>query len=401
MEVFVVSRREKAAPHRLGSVRVAAVHAADARARGEREGWVVTRVDATGVVARQRSRHVAGRVLIRFCRGVGSMLNAGVSLEDSLAFYAEGSADPALAADLRLVAARLKSGASPVQAFRTGGCFDEVFLGLVRAGSESGMLGLALRTVADRTETVLRLRARLTRATLTPVLVILFLIGVFIASQTTIVPQIEKMLRDVGQEPDAFSAVLFALSGLVRVLWPFAAFVFALGSGALIASRALRTRLTAVVEQAWPLMARMLGGFRQMLFLGTLELLVRNGVALQESLALCADVLQSMPLGAQVREAARLYASGVSLAKSLESRTTCDRVLVHLVSIGERTGTLGEQLGLLARLYEEQTTDATDAFVHVIGFATLLVAIFLIGFVFVGTYLPIVLMGPRMMQSAF
>jgi type II secretory pathway component PulF len=70
-----------------------------------------------------------------------------------------------------------------------------------------------------------------------------------------------------------------------------------------------------------------------------------------------------------------------------------------MIGAGERGGTLPEQLALLTDMYEEQTNDAMEVFVAVTGFLTLLISCALIGFVFLSSILPTVLMGPKMMQA--
>lgn len=282
---------------------------------------------------------------------------------------------------------------------RQRGRFDVVFLGMVRAGSEAGSLGAAFRSIASRVETADRLRSRLIRALAMPAGVIIFLMGVFVASQITIIPQVEKMLRDVGQEPDMVSGIIFRVAGLTRLIWPFAAGGLA-GIAAMFCIRPQwREAAIGLLGRFWPTFRMMLGGFRQMLFLGVLEMLTRNGISVEDALKVCLQTLSKSPLGFELQSALRLYQTGLPLSQALARETGCDRVLCHLVGVGEVSGTMDEQLSLLRRLYEEQTGDAMDAFVQAVSLGTIVAAIFLIGFVFVGTYLPIVLIGPRMMQS--
>jgi type II secretory pathway component PulF len=70
-----------------------------------------------------------------------------------------------------------------------------------------------------------------------------------------------------------------------------------------------------------------------------------------------------------------------------------------MIGIGEKSASLPQQLELLRDIYEEDTAATMADFTQVINFVTLALAVFLIGFVFTGSMLPIFLMGPRMMQS--
>ena len=70
-----------------------------------------------------------------------------------------------------------------------------------------------------------------------------------------------------------------------------------------------------------------------------------------------------------------------------------------MLSIGEKSASLDAQLNMLQVMYEEDAENHMEAFAAVISFVVLIAAVFLIGAVFVGTFLPIFLMGPKMMQG--
>ena len=70
-----------------------------------------------------------------------------------------------------------------------------------------------------------------------------------------------------------------------------------------------------------------------------------------------------------------------------------------MMSIGERSASIDNQLKMLADLYEEEAENYMNDFTQVLNFLVLLMAVSLIAAVFIGTFLPIFLMGPKMMQS--
>jgi type II secretory pathway component PulF len=54
---------------------------------------------------------------------------------------------------------------------------------------------------------------------------------------------------------------------------------------------------------------------------------------------------------------------------------------------------------MLCEMYEEDSQNHMNTFSAAISFIVLIIAVGLIAAVFVGTFLPIFLMGPKMMQS--
>jgi type II secretory pathway component PulF len=71
-----------------------------------------------------------------------------------------------------------------------------------------------------------------------------------------------------------------------------------------------------------------------------------------------------------------------------------------MLSIGEKSASLDAQLGMLAEMYEEDLQNHMTAFAATVSFIVLIIAVMLIAAVFIGTFLPIFLMGPKMMQAA-
>jgi len=139
---------------------------------------------------------------------------------------------------------------------------------------------------------------------------------------------------------------------------------------------------------------------RQMTFLATIKLLHANGINLAKSIRVSANSVKGTPFYAELREAADKYEhSGVPLSTAFAKYTSVDSQVVHMLSIGEKSASLDNQLEMLSQMYEEDAENYMTAFTASIGFIVLLLAVALIAAVFVGTFLPIFLMGPKMMNS--
>ena len=55
---------------------------------------------------------------------------------------------------------------------------------------------------------------------------------------------------------------------------------------------------------------------------------------------------------------------------------------------------------MLSEMYEEDSQNHMNTFAAAISFLVLIIAVMLIAAVFIGTFLPIFLMGPKMMQAS-
>ena len=328
------------------------------------------------------------------------MLKAQINTSDALKYYGQGLPNKSMASTLEQIRLDTESGMSIHEAFRKTNRFDDMTIGLIQAGGDSGQLYRAFRELADRLKAELYFKKQVRKAVLLPGIVISVLIGAFIVSQVKIVPQVEAMLEQVRQAPDGLTALAFKVSHATQILWPFAV-LSALVLGALIwRSQGTRNAITAVAMSKWRLLSQLIMSLRQMTFLSTMELLYSNGINLSKSMRVAANSVKSTPLFPEIRNAADQYEhSGVPLSLAFSKFTSVDDQVVHMMSIGERSASIDNQLKMLADMYEEESENYMNDFTQVLNFVVLLMAVSLIAAVFIGTFLPIFLMGPKMMQS--
>jgi type II secretory pathway component PulF len=338
--------------------------------------------------------------LIHLFRGLSSMLKAQINTSDALKYYGHGLPNKVMAATLEQIRLDTESGMSIHEAFRKTNRFDDMTIGLIQAGGDSGQLNRAFRELADRLKAELYFKKQVRKAVLLPGIVISVLIGAFIVSQVKIVPQVEGMLEQVRQAPDGLTAIAFKVSHATRILWPFAV-LSALVVGVLIwRSEGTRNVITSIAMSKWRLLSQLIMSLRQMTFLSTMELLYSNGINLSKSMRVAANSVKSTPLFPEIRNAAEQYEhSGVPLSLAFSKFTSVDEQVVHMMSIGERSASIDNQLKMLADMYEEESENYMNDFTQVLNFVVLLMAVSLIAAVFIGTFLPIFLMGPKMMQS--
>jgi type II secretory pathway component PulF len=162
----------------------------------------------------------------------------------------------------------------------------------------------------------------------------------------------------------------------------------------------VRNLILGLAMSKWRLLRLMILSLRQMTFLSTIKMLHGNGINLAKSIRVSANSVKGTPFYQELRDAADKYEnSGVPLSTAFAKYTSVDSQVVHMLSIGEKSASLDSQLGMLAQMYEEDSENYMAAFTATVNFLVLLIAVGLIAAVFVGTFLPIFLMGPKMMNS--
>jgi type IV pilus assembly protein PilC len=113
-----------------------------------------------------------------------------------------------------------------------------------------------------------------------------------------------------------------------------------------------------------------------------------------------ARTLKNTPHEKELQEVKSKLALGMNLGEAVRKYTTFDSQLSHMVEIGEKASNLSEQLRLLRDLYEEETAQRIEFFTGLVGLVSKVVTVSIIAGVYLGTYLPIIMAGVKMMSSS-
>lgn len=340
------------------------------------------------------------RELVDLFRGLGSMLRAQINTSDALKYYSHGLPNKGMVEALMRIRDDINSGINVHEAFRRTGRFSETIIGLIQAGSDAGQLHYAFKSLAERLKSELHFQKQIKKATITPSVIIAVLTGAFIVSQVKIVPQVEEMLNGVSSKPDGLTALSFKVSHFTQAVWPV--FVIAVISIAVVIFRSSKVRnlILGFTMSKWRLLRLLIMSLRQMTFISTIRLLHSNGINLAKSIRVSANSVRNTPFYDELREAADKYEnSGVPLSTAFAKYTSVDTQVTHMLAIGEKSASLDAQLDMLCEMYEEDSQNHMNTFSAAISFLVLIIAVGLIAAVFIGTFLPIFLMGPKMMQS--
>jgi type II secretory pathway component PulF len=333
-------------------------------------------------------------------RGLGSMLKAQINTADALKYYGQGLPNKLVSDTLARIREDINTGVSVHEAFRRTGRFSDTIIGLIQAGSDAGQLHHAFQALATRLKSSMTFQKQIKKATITPTVIICVLLGAFIVSQVKIVPQVEEMLSGVGAKPDGMTAISFKVSHITQNIWLIV--VISIISIAIVIARSshVRSLMLGVAMSKWRILRLLIMSLRQVTFLSTIQLLHSNGINLAKSIRVAANSVKNTPFYDELRSAADKYEnSGVPLSTAFAKYTSVDPQVTHMLAIGEKSASIDAQLGMLCEMYEEDLQNHMSVFTATVSFVVLLLAVLLIAAVFVGTFLPIFLMGPKMMQA--
>ncbi|MET0980287.1 MAG: type II secretion system F family protein, partial [Candidatus Saccharimonadales bacterium] len=141
--------------------------------------------------------------IVMFTRQLSAMVSAGVPLLRALASLEQHTESVALKKILGLVIKDVEGGAALADALgKYPNTFSDVYVNMVRAGEAAGILDEILKRLAIQQEKNATIRKKVKSAMTYPMVLIVITILAFFGLMLFVIPQIGKILLDLGG-PDA------------------------------------------------------------------------------------------------------------------------------------------------------------------------------------------------------
>ncbi len=333
------------------------------RARFQEQGLEIVEVTLIkkGKVKKARSY---GKVkltrLSLFCRQFSTMVDAGVSLVRCLDVLSRQTEDPRMKKILIDLGERVEGGESLSRAMqRHPRTFNSLFIGLVRAGEVGGVLEEALQRLSQFLESDVALRRKVKAALTYPIIVVLAAVGILVLLMIVVVPQFAAIFKDLGLPDSEFPAAtkflidlsqnmitnwhIFLITGIVLY------FGFKMFSNTRFGRRVV-DRIKLKVPVFGPLhlkvcMAR---------FSRTMGTLLTSGVPILQAMETVAGTVGNSIMSDAVLDARARIREGDRIGDPLEASRLFPPMVVHMIGVGEESGSLDFMLQKIADFYEAE-----------------------------------------------
>lgn len=310
------------------------------------------------VHARERARQtwargISAAELSLITRQMATLLDSGLTMEQSLNALIEETAEPMTREVLTGIKTEVTSGQSLAKAL---GVFEKSFpsfyRALVHGGEESGALPTVLQHLADYLDAHEALKQKTGLALLYPALVTIVAIMIVTGLLVYVVPQVVQVFQQSRQTLPLLTRAMIALSDFLRATWPYLllliAGVVAVTRTALRAEQTRRRWHGLLLQIPW--LGPLIRGINTSRFASTLAILVGGGVPLLSALASAARVITNMVLRDAVEHSIERVREGTSLSRALGETKAFPPLLIHLIASGEVSGKLEQMLQRAANL---------------------------------------------------
>jgi general secretion pathway protein F len=307
-------------------------------ARGAGTGWGARRLSASELAWATRQ--------------LASLLAASLPLEGALSAVIEQAERPHVAQALTAVRADVRAGQRLTVALAARPRdFPPIYRALVGAGEDSGDLARVMERLADYIEERNALQAKVLTAFIYPAAISLVSVAIVIFLLSYVVPQVVTAFVQARQTLPMLTQMMLAASAFVRSwgMW------VGLGISALVVAwrlalrrPELRLRWDALLLRL-PMVGRFVLGVNSARFASTLAILLDAGVPLLRALEAARQTLGNALLARCADDVSGRVREGAALGTALKVQKVYPPILVHLVTSGEKTGSLAPLLDRAAQ----------------------------------------------------
>ncbi|MNK52441.1 Type II secretion system protein F [compost metagenome] len=339
---------------------------------------------------------VKGRDLQIFTRQFATLINAGIPVVDSLKILSEGLRPGLLKESSAKVKSSIESGRRLADSMaQVPHVFDKLYVNMIQAGEEAGILDSILLRLASYMEKSEKLKGQVKGALVYPGVILVVALIVIAGILVFIIPRFTEFFTSAGKEPPWLTMQVVNLSHSMTEKW----YVYiGLCIGLPIAfNQWIKTKEGRDSFDRFLMKAPVFGEVVQKSSIArltrTLSTLLSSGVGLIEAIDISAKTAGNIVIEQALMRCKESVTAGRPFASPLSKEKTFPDMVVQMIAIGEQSGTLDIMLGKIADFYEDEVETAVKAMTSLLEPLMMVVLGGIIAVLVIAMYLPVFTMG--------
>ena len=317
-------------------------------------------------------KHVKTSDMVIFTRQLSTMISAGVPIARGLATLQDTSESPYFREVMKKITKDIEGGTQLGDAFaKFPNVFDSVYVNMVRAGEEGGILDEILKRLALQVEQNSSIKKRVKGAMTYPIVILTITIIAFFGIMFFLMPKISKILTDLGGPNAKLPVYTQALLNISHFSRQYAYIIIPVTVGVIwIVRRYIKTpkgkfQFHALMLRT-PVVKTIITKVAIARFSRTFASLMSAGVGVLDALAVTGGAIGNKVIEKELADAAVEVKNGKQLSEVLAQSPHFPRIVSQMLAVGEETGTTDTVLLKVADFYEEEVATAIDSLASII-----------------------------------
>ena len=330
--------------------------------------------------------------MVDFTRKIAMMLNAGLTIIDSLEILKKQTKKPSILALIIDIDQDIRAGGSLSSSLsKHKETFNNLYIALIKAGEASGKLDEILLKLADNLDKERAFKGKIKGALVYPVIVVVAMIIVMFVMVTFVIPQLLGLYKDFNVDLPITTVFLINLSSFFQKTWPL--IIVGVVGLVVLLKRYIGTktgrRSFDMLLLKIPIISNVIRMSALVDSTRTLAILIASGVSILDGLSIVTETTGNVVYQEAFQKVYSEVEKGAPIGKALENAEVFPPILVQMASVGEQTGNLDDTLHRISNYFEMESELAVKAMTTLIEPAILLVLGFFVGFLVLSVITPI------------
>jgi general secretion pathway protein F len=320
-----------------------------------------------------------------------ALLDAGLNVVEALQGLAEKEPHACHKQVIGGVLDGIRRGESLSQSIaRFPSAFSSLYVATVRSTERTGNLKDALQRFVAYEEELEHVRKKLVAALIYPA--ILIVVGTLVLAFLLlyVVPRFASVYDNMRSDLPFFSSVLLTVGRGIEQHGAIAATLLAASISGVIYALSRESTRASLLRQLWrfPALGERLRVYQLARLYRTLGMLLRAGIPVVKALEMVPGLL-SGELKQRLARAKRQIEQGTAMSAAFAFSGLATSVASRMMTVGERSGEMGELLDRAARFCDDETSRFVDAFTRVFEPALMALLGLAVGGIVVLMYMPV------------
>jgi type II secretory pathway component PulF len=307
---------------------------------------------------------IKGKDIIEFANNLSVMLRAGLPLITSISDIAETLENKKFRSKLLDIKSSIELGSSfSIALSQHQDLFPDIFINLISVGEETGRLDESLTDIATHLQRMEDLKSAIIRALMYPVFALVGTTGALLFWLIYVLPKISGLFTSMDIELPPITQALITASDFSTKYW-YVYILIPVGIYIIYTLLSRNSKTKYYVDAAKlkiPIIKLILHNKLLALFAEQLRILVAAGVTIDRAFDIMIDVVDNDVFKRALVDTRENIILGSRISDALKKHSRLfPNMVMRMISIGETTGNLNEQLENLSTYFLDKLDDISD-----------------------------------------
>jgi type II secretory pathway component PulF len=283
------------------------------------------------------------------------IVKSGLPLNVGLLDLAEDAENPAIKDMLLDISLKIQSGQSLSDAVKNyRDVFSDVVISLFKIGEETGNLDKTLKDAAEHLKRIQDLKSKAKQALIYPAFAFISILGAMIFWLVYVLPKIIEAFQDFNIKLPMTTIILMKMSEFTQnyILYMIFSLIILFVILKILRAKNEKVRYyTDFILLRIPVFGVILANFNYAFFAEYIRLMISAGLALIQALNIMGESLNNYVFKLAAKNAREKVELGESLSTALKEEGIFSSLIIRMISVGEQTGGLEEQLNYISNYY--------------------------------------------------